>query len=165
MTTSTPSTSKAKKHRPHPAWMILSGWSMASAPACAGLETTANVIRAERPIPIKAVTTSVIGVERRVRIFVHSERTVSENSGARPGYLHRRGDGLGHWAAPVGAALRGLLGRGLLGPPLLLSVELDVVTGELHERLFERGLLRGTARARARRPGKRCRRWQLAPGR
>ena len=84
VTTSTPSTSNARRPRPQPDWMIVRGWRLASAPECPGLETTANVIRAERPITIKAVTASVTGVERRVRIFVHSERTVSENSGARP---------------------------------------------------------------------------------
>ena len=84
MTTSTPSTSKASRPKPHPDWMMVSGWRLASVPEWPGLETTANVMSADSPITRKAVTASVIGVERSVRILVHSERTVSENSGRRP---------------------------------------------------------------------------------
>ena len=56
---------------------VVAGWP--------GLETTANVMSADKPITTKAVTARVMGVDRSVRILVHSERTVSENPGGRDG--------------------------------------------------------------------------------
>ena len=105
VTTSTPSTSNASRPKPHPAWIMLSGLRLASWPECAGFETTANVISADSPITMNAVTASVIGVDRRVRIFVHSERDRVREL-RRPArrllaQVSRRRDGLASWRGPA----------------------------------------------------------------